>query len=69
LFAGIWLVENWCFTTLLCLGDACYLYLTDTATHSKVAVRAHDASMIHIEVVARFKSDRRATVVEPVPMH
>ena len=61
--------ENWCFTTLLCLRNGCYLYPTDTAMHSNVVVRAHDASMMHIEVVARFKRDRRTRAVEVVPMH
>ena len=61
--------ENWCFTTLLCLGNGCYLYPTDTAMHSNVVVRAHDASMMHTEVIARLKSALRASVVQVVSMH
>ena len=61
--------ENWCFTTLLCFGNGCALYPTDTATHSNVVARASDVSMMHIEVVARFKRDRRTRVVEVVPMY
>ena len=60
---------NWCFTTLLCLRNGRYLYPTDTVMHSKVVVRAHDASMMHTEVIARLKSDLRASVVEVMPMH
>ena len=60
---------NWCFTTLLCFGDGCYLYPTDTATHSNVVARAYDVSMMYIEVVARFKRDRRTRVVEVVPIY
>jgi len=61
--------ENWCFTTLLCFGNGCSLYPTDTATHSNVVARAHDVSMMRIEVVARFERDRRTRAVEVVPMH
>ena len=59
---------NWCFTTLLCLGNGCYLYPTDTAMHSNVVARAHDASMMHTEVIARLKSALRASGEEVVPM-